>query len=91
MCWVKEVDRKRKKYIYDMRKAEGRELIDTLWNVKLSSLTVKEPVLIELIDTLWNVKQADRTFAFLASMELIDTLWNIKSFVLIVTAHTEIN
>ena len=33
----------------------GRELIDTLWNVNIISLTSVRVYAIELIDTLWNV------------------------------------
>ena len=38
------------------RTEEGRDLIETLWNVKLSYSTLMFRLNIDLIETLWNVK-----------------------------------
>ena len=40
----------------------GRELIDTLWNVNVPTLTELLNGKLELIDTLWNVNEDKRTF-----------------------------
>ena len=33
-----------------------KDLIDTLWNVKLENESLRDEVFFDLIDTLWNVK-----------------------------------
>ena len=34
-----------------------KDLIDTLWNVKLENESLRDEVFFDLIDTLWNVKE----------------------------------
>ena len=53
---LKEVDRKRRKRVDDIRRGGRRELIDTLWNVKVEYTWHEIFPDVELIDTLWNVK-----------------------------------
>ena len=43
----------------------GRELIDTLWNVNLTSKQAEYLQGCELIDTLWNVNQIKYTALFI--------------------------
>ena len=56
----------------------SKELIDTLWNVKVDKASDNPPSLSELIDTLWNVKRREEKYAAGVTVELIDTLWNVK-------------
>ena len=53
-------------------------LIETLWNVNLSSLgsTVRNGFV--LIETLWNVNVIDIDFYTVADEVLIETLWNVN-------------
>ena len=56
----------------------GYDLIDTLWNVKISADRNTGRYRQDLIDTLWNVK-FDLVLKFLQYHDdLIDTLWNVK-------------
>ena len=61
-----------------LRFNSNKELIDTLWNVNVSSYNAHMTVVFELIDTLWNVNED--VLQELADMvdELIDTLWNVN-------------
>ena len=55
-----------------------QDLIDTLWNVKVSTSIKFEKGSIDLIDTLWNVKSRYQNQYNHPQIDLIDTLWNVK-------------
>ena len=67
------------------RTEEGRDLIETLWNVK----EIEKPELIrvisDLIETLWNVKFENTICCPFFAFDLIETLWNVKLY-----EHSEI-
>ena len=66
--------------ILNLKKSLGKqELIDTLWNVNLHTMTTRYRQILELIDTLWNVNRRGQTSKNLNLLELIDTLWNVNS------------
>ena len=54
-------------------------LIETLWNVKLSSAGYRAIQHSVLIETLWNVKMLIRDVIGVAFAVLIETLWNVKA------------
>ena len=60
------------------RTEEGRDLIETLWNVKSLSPYLMFPIIQDLIETLWNVKINITLFIFFPLFDLIETLWNVK-------------
>ena len=53
-------------------------LIETLWNVKIVSLTMSLVLPFVLIETLWNIKQQNNNGILWVSGVLIETLWNVK-------------
>ena len=56
------------------------ELIETLWNVNKSFISVIIYFLFELIETLWNVNRERFTKVNKRGMELIETLWNVNDY-----------
>lgn len=58
MYRLKEVDRKRRKSIYDIRRVERRKVIDTVWNVKDNMINSLISFVNELIGTYWNANTA---------------------------------
>ena len=53
-------------------------LIETLWNVKIKNLLVKNTLQTVLIETLWNVKIKNLLVKNTLQTVLIETLWNVK-------------
>ena len=54
-------------------------LIDTWWNVNLSTTDVAASVKLVLIDTWWNVNSSEQCCYSGANRVLIDTWWNVNS------------
>ena len=56
-----------------------RDLIETLWNVKITWSEMDREELVDLIETLWNVKEEGRKKKDNSkAQDLIETLWNVK-------------
>ena len=55
-------------------------LIETLWNVKVSSQSFKCASDLVLIETLWNVKVQTGFYRLYHVLVLIETLWNVKLY-----------
>ena len=53
-------------------------LIETLWNVKKSTMRLFRQEQIVLIETLWNVKVSHSVEQKSCNLVLIETLWNVK-------------
>ena len=58
--------------------SEERVLIETYWNVKMSSSNKKNIAKIVLIETYWNVKIVCPSFLVAEHFVLIETYWNVK-------------
>ena len=54
------------------------DLIETLWNVKITNSATESSSGIDLIETLWNVKQFRKLEDVPEEGDLIETLWNVK-------------
>ena len=54
------------------------ELIDTCWDVNISTCAIKFLDKPELIDTCWDVNQSHVEMNFARDSELIDTCWDVN-------------
>ena len=60
------------------QQGDARDLIETLWNVKLEILQKIRDAWMDLIETLWNVKYILNAIPVSSGGDLIETLWNVK-------------